>query len=102
GAQILVYCERLFQDDYYEAVKKIEELGLKGTMRVLDDGPVELKLEGLHKSIEAILSKIDDGSLFKAKARKTCAWLPFRNAYQKLVTQPYIYHMTKLRSSGDF
>src|SRR5262245_13171270 len=79
GVHIVVYCHRLFQDDYYDAAKVLEESGLKGTVRVLDGGPVELKLEGNHKTLEGLLRSIDTGSLFKTQARKTFSWIPFRH-----------------------
>lgn len=102
GAHIMLYCHSLFQDDYYDTAKKIEESGLRGTMKVLENEGVDFVLEGKKTVIEQLLTGIQTGALFKTVNRQGCTWLPYRNSFQTLTIQPYLYRATKIRTSGDF
>ncbi len=98
----MLYCQALFQDDYYDVAKRIEESGLKGVMKVLDGPGVDLLLEGPLASIETLYAGIQNGTLFKTIRRQGCTWIPYRGTYKNLQIQPYLYHASKIRKSGDY
>ena len=66
----------------YEAESVAHRLGLKGWVKNLQDGRVELLCEGSREQIEQILSEIQEGTLGRHIKKVDCVWEAPTNEYK--------------------